>query len=357
MKEFSKRLNYTFGNEDWETEQKALQIDPKSRVLTITASGDRPLNLLVNQCQEVIAVDANPLQNHLLHLKTSAMSSLDYDNYLSFLGAKGCKDRRQNFTKVLNELNSESALFWKTNKKWIHKGILYQGRIESITKFTAFILGSAKNKQLFRFNCIKEQREFVEKIWDTPLLRKAFAFALHPRISKYIFGDPGLYSHLAPDINMGTYLYDRILNLLNTRLAKESILLSLILQGRVETAGFPPYLNQDGFDTIRKQLPRLRVHTGDVVQYLKNQPAVSIDRFSLSDIASYMPQNTFDHLIEEVYRTAAPGARFCIRQLSSNHKLPSHLEDRFQREPVLEKELEEQDHCFCYRFMTGTIKK
>lgn len=357
MKEFSKRLNYTFGNEDPETESKALQIQPDSRILCITASGDRPLNLLVHPCKEMIAVDVNPMQNHLLHLKSAAMRTLDYESYLAFLGAKKSSQRYQVLGSILKELSLESQLFWQLNKHWIGKGILYQGRIESITKFTAFILGSKKNKQLFKFNCLEEQKEFVAKNWDSTLIRKALEFVLSPKIAKFILNDPGLYAHLAPGTNLGTYLYDRMLELLNTRLAKESILLSLIFQGYVEPEGLSPYLHQNTFETIRGRLHLLGAHTGDVIHFLKNKPEACIDRFSLSDIASYMPQDTFNLLIEEVFRTASPGARFCIRQLSSNHEIPKEFAEKFQREPALEQELDRQDHCFVYRFMTGTIKK
>ena len=43
---FFSRLSYSFGNEDWRTEKRALGIRPHDQVLCITASGDRPLNLL-----------------------------------------------------------------------------------------------------------------------------------------------------------------------------------------------------------------------------------------------------------------------------------------------------------------------
>ncbi len=66
MANFFERLSYSFGNEDWLTEQRALQISPNDSVICITASGDRPLNLLTSDCKEILAIDANPIQNHLL---------------------------------------------------------------------------------------------------------------------------------------------------------------------------------------------------------------------------------------------------------------------------------------------------
>lgn len=60
---FYSRLSYSIGNEDWKTEQKALQITPEDRILCVTASGDRPLNLLYSNCKEIVSVDANPFKN------------------------------------------------------------------------------------------------------------------------------------------------------------------------------------------------------------------------------------------------------------------------------------------------------
>ena len=74
MAKFFKRLSYSIGNEDWETEREALSIQADDKVLCITASGDRPLNLLMNECREIVSIDANPVQNYLLELKIMIMS-------------------------------------------------------------------------------------------------------------------------------------------------------------------------------------------------------------------------------------------------------------------------------------------
>ncbi|HKZ00179.1 MAG TPA: DUF3419 family protein, partial [Rhabdochlamydiaceae bacterium] len=68
MANFYSRLSYSFGNEDWITELEALRIKPGDRVVCITASGDRPLHLLLADLGELVSVDANPFQNHLFEL-------------------------------------------------------------------------------------------------------------------------------------------------------------------------------------------------------------------------------------------------------------------------------------------------
>jgi S-adenosylmethionine-diacylglycerol 3-amino-3-carboxypropyl transferase len=79
IKAFMTTLNYASCNEDWRSEWDALKITSDDRILCITGSGDRPLNLLFQGPGKVIAMDLNPVQNHLLRLKVAAMKELPYD--------------------------------------------------------------------------------------------------------------------------------------------------------------------------------------------------------------------------------------------------------------------------------------
>lgn len=113
MKRFFSRLSYSFGNEDWQTEQKALRLKATDRAVCITASGDRPLHLLLGDVGEIVSVDANPIQNHLLKLKIAAMKKWDYSTYLAFLGGESHPNRLSLFNMLLPDLSEETASFWK----------------------------------------------------------------------------------------------------------------------------------------------------------------------------------------------------------------------------------------------------
>lgn len=360
MKRFFSRLNYSFGNEDWKTEQRALQAGPSDRILCITASGDRPLHLLLDDCKQITSVDASDAQNHLLHLKSAAIKSLDYKEYIRFLGAIPCEKREESFKRVIGALNQSSVKFWTKHHKKIRKGVLYQGDVERLTKLiagvTSFVRGS-KVRRLFTINDLEEQRSFVGREWDTYLMRKVFDLALSKPLMRILAMDPGLYSNVDPSIKMGAYIYTRMLNSLYQGLAKENMLISLIFRGYVGQEAFPPYLEPQSFAVIRKRLDRLCIKTQNILTFLEEAEPNSFDRFSLSDIASYMDAKAFQEMIKNIYKSAKHGARFCIRQFSSNHQIPNEFENCFQREFALEKLLEKEDNCFVYRFMIGTIQK
>ncbi|MFM2382775.1 MAG: hypothetical protein RL515_762, partial [Verrucomicrobiota bacterium] len=82
---FFSDINYSAANEDGASELAALRLDARSRVLCITASGARPLELLLGDPQSVVAVDFNATQNHLLELKMAAYRELEYDEFAAFI--------------------------------------------------------------------------------------------------------------------------------------------------------------------------------------------------------------------------------------------------------------------------------
>lgn len=365
MSNFFSRLSYSFGNEDWRSEQEALKIKAGDRVLAITASGDRPLHLLLNECSEIVSIDANPIQNYLLNLKCVAMKELNYHDYIAFLGGVPNGNRISTLKRLLPHLEEQAGMYWIEKQDMINKGILYQGVLERICQglLAPFfkLFRRKKIKQLFSFSNIEEQRQFVIRSWDKFYWRKLFHIALNYFVSRLILrrvlDDPGLHDHLNGSIGIGTYIYKRMNDNLMENLARESLLFSLIIKGEVLREAFPPYLTEDGVNVIKNRTDRLSIKNIDILSYLASVPDNSFDCFSLSDVASYLSQDDFLKMLNEVHRVAKPGARFSIRQFLSNHKISQDLHHAFNRDHALEKKLEKEDNCFVYRFMAGTIEK
>lgn len=357
MASFFSFLRYSFGNEDWRTEEEALDIQPGDCVLSITASGDRPLNLLKRKCDKLVCIDANPTQNYLLQLKVAAMKHLDFEDYLSFLGAREGNNREQSLQKLLPFMDPKAATFWRTKQKMVSKGIIYQGTVERLTYFVAKIFSLLKGKKverLFAMNDLEEQKRFVKEQWNSYTLRKLLSIILNPYISRWLIKDPGLVN-VANNINPGTYIYDRIQMCLENELAKKIPLLSLIMRGKVGEEAFSPHLTQLGVEAIKPNLTALEIHTVDILTYLESIPGPTFDAFSFSDVISYLSYSDFNRLLQNMVRTAKPGARFCLRQFLTSYEIPLNFRPFFKRDFELEKKLEEKDNCFVYRFLTGQM--
>ncbi len=359
MAQFFSRLSYSLGNEDCRTEHEALKIKPGDKVVCITASGDRPLHLLLADVGEIVTVDANPCQNHLFLLKKTALQELSYDRYAAFLGVEAMDDRLAIWETMREKLPDDSRLFWDQRWKMIEEGVLYQGSLEKWctrgSKLFKFWRGKKIDK-LFGFCHIEDQKEFLAE-WETTYLKKAFDLFLHPAVTRVILRDPGLYENLGEGIRAGEYVYQKFHNYLRRHLAKDSLLASLVLRGKANKESLPPYLSRLGAALIRSRLGKISYEDLDILSYLKKQPDSSIDIYSLSDIASYIDKESFGELAQHVVRTAKPGARFCMRQFLSKQEIPEEFSSSIQRDPELEKRLEEEDRCFVYRFTVGTVVK
>jgi S-adenosylmethionine-diacylglycerol 3-amino-3-carboxypropyl transferase len=357
--EFYKHLNYSLGNEDWNAEEQALKVKPGDTALCVTASGDRALHLLMTECAQIISVDMNHIQNYLLELKLAAINHLDFDKYLAFLGCTPCSHRKSTFMQLKSSLSPEAARYWMKNEKMITSGIIYQGIVERFTRYSGFFLNllrRSKIQKLLSFSDQEEQKEFIRKYWDTPFWRKLFETLCNPKFSRLILNDPGLnmYTEYA---NPGTYINQRMTRYLQHNLARKSPLLQLILTGKVMPDAYFPYLTEEGYHLIRRDTSRITLRTENIVEFLNNQSDHRIDCFSLSDIASYMPQNTFEKLLQGIQQSANHGARFCMREFVSKRYIPAELKSVFQRETDLEQKLELEETNFVYRFMVGEIKK
>jgi len=359
MSNFFSRLNYSFGNEDWRTEEKALQIKPGNRVLCITASGDRPMHVLLEDPSEVVSVDANPVQNYLFKLKKEALKYLDEDQYLAFMGVSPSEERRETLKKLTPKMDAETADYWNDNKGLITPGIIYQGSMETRWRNLSSLLRLIRQNEINRLYSVKtleEQQAFLKNEWNHTLWRNAFRYAAG-LASRFIIRDPGLYANVDPNFKPGLYLYDRMINCLNRTLARENPLISIILKGSVYPEALPPYLTAGNLQPIKERLDRVAVYTANVITYLEGVPENSFDRFSLSDVASYMDQASFLRLLKAMYRSAKPGARFCMRQFMSRYKIPEGLKPWFQTEPELESQLENEDRAFVYHFTVGKVLK
>lgn len=359
MPQFLSQLNYSLCNEDCRTEHEALRLGSGDRIVCVTAGGDRPLHLLLADVGEVVSVDANASHHQLLMLKKIALKELSYDQYAGFLGVIPMKNRLEVWKQIEEKFPEESREFWRLRLYMIHKGVLYQGKIEKwcsrVSKLAKFFLG--KNiEQLFYFRHIDEQNEFLST-WNMKGLKKLWKIGLHPLLAHFFIGDPLLYRPLENGVKPSDYLFDRFQEYLKRHLVKDSHLLSVALLGKAGKDNLPPYLSRLGVALIRSRIDRLSYENKDILSYLKTQPDASVDAFSLSSTASYLDKEQFHELMKEMVRTAKHGARFCLREFLSKHEIPEDLQFSIVRDDHLEKKLEEEDRSFVYNFLVGTIRK
>lgn len=357
---FSGRISYSACNEDSHSELDALRIDPSKRVLCITAGGGRVLNLLVARPKEIVAVDVNPTQNYLLELKIAAMRALDYEPYLAFLGVRPSHNRLEVYETFRSSLSPAAQGYFESHPKLVARGALYQGSLERFLVHVARISHLVRPfwiRRLFRCVDVAEQRRFLEG-WDNRLWRFVVETLSRRSLLELFSRDPGFWRFVPPEVPLHRRIFDRIHRYLSNHLARESHLLQLVFFARyIYEPAMPIYLQPESFAQVRAALGTTRITqvTAPVTRVLADAGDRSFDAYSIADVSSYLSEGDFGGLMDEILRTARPGARLCSRGIFVHRPLPPEHVTAIHREPDLEQRLGFDDLAMVHAFLVGTL--
>lgn len=353
---FEESLNYSSVNEDWDTELRALGARAGDRVLCVTGSGARPLAVLARTDANVVAIDRNPAQNHLLRLLLTAVASLQPSDALDWMGVRGADPRWRldTYRRVLAPRLPPAARQWWTGQtRALGEGVVYAGRWERhFRRVSRLARRIWPVDVLFDFDDLDRQRRWLEDHWTDWRWQAAWRVVCDPRVSRLVFGDPAFHGRLA--VLPGRYLRDRMRRCLETHLARDSFMVSLVLRGELSARDLPPHLTEKGLEAIRGRLDRIRIVDDCVAAHLEIGTQ-RYTRFSLSDVPSYLDGVAVDRLWRAVVRAAVPGARVVLREFLRRHPIPADLPLR--RETELERELALVDRSFAYDFVVAVIEE
>jgi len=356
MADFFHTLNYASVNEDWRTEVRGLALRDETEVLCVTGAGDRPLDLLAHADCDVVAIDLDPAQTALLHLKVAAMRALPFPEYARFLGLHEAEPgwRRERLADLAPALPEDAAAFWEAQAHLVARGVLYQGRWERHFRHAARaarLVWGSRIDRLFAFTDLDAQRAFLDREWDRARWRLAWAAVAHPLTSRLLFGDPAFYAHV--QVPVGTTVHRRMGRLLRRVLARESFMVSLSLRGVLSPDDLPPYLTSAGVAAIRPRLPRLRAVTGDLLAWLET--GERYDGLSLSDVPSFLDATDFTRLVRAARGALRPGGRAVIRQFLTRYEVPADLDAGWVRHRELERDLALEDRAFAYELLVAEV--
>lgn len=346
-------LIFTMSWEDPEVDRKALRIQPSDRLVTVTSGGCNTLTLLLENPQEVFAVDIDPAQSHVLELKAAAMRHLRYPSFLEFLGLRDSLRRMDLFRVLQGDLSPGARAFWEAQSPRIEAGVLGSGRYERFIALFRSILrilqGSGRIEQIFSNDTLEKQRSYFDEVWNTRRWRGIFKVFF----SKQVLGRRGLSADYFQfddgSASFGESFFRRTRHALVDLPVGDNYFLAQYFLGRYlgETC-LPEYLLESNFDLIKDRIDRVHIVTSDLKHWLADQPADSFDCYALSNICELMDRQDTLKTFQEVVRTARAGARMSFRNLMVNRTVPDELKAEIVRDDALSKELITNDRSFVY---------
>lgn len=330
------RLFFAQVREDPLVELQALQVRPTDRCAIISSGGCTALSVLAEGAGEVVAVDLNRSQNHLVELKAAAVATLAARETVCFLGGWQASERsREKQYAVMRPLLSDpAARYWDQRVKYVRNGVLSSGRSEQFLSVAMFLIrhfvhSDARIRRLFATRTLEEQRRYYDSEWNnrrwrlllrTLVNRASFRKTLHPSFFEHVENPSfakyfqGVIEHVMAEVPVGNnYFFHQIMT-------------GFYANERDEQR--PPYLQESRHPALQAAMPRLNIVDGSFGAFLETQADASIDVFSLSNIFEWMDATAIDDLFGEIVRTAAPGARMVFRNFVGWTEIPERHRDR-----------------------------
>lgn len=354
---FATSLNFTSSNEDGRSELEALALTPNDRVLCLTASGTRPLDLLLGDPGEILAIDVNPAQNHLLHLKIAAFRTLSDAELYAYLGLEPVEDRHALHDRVERALSAQTRNYWRSKPSLIRQGVWNVGRWERVLRFLAGILGRVRGRkldQLFAASTPESQQQIWSRHFDDWFWKTSIYLLSNRFFWTHVIGEPG-GRHLPDRVETERRLTEAFRSASGEFLFRESDFATLIFLGRhTARSALPLHLQPGNLGLVRKRLDRIDIRTADLAG-LEPARHGRFSAYSLSDFGSYCDEGSYAACWQGVLRTARSGARFCERIFMNRLDLPEATRDLIRIDKPLSDRLSASDRAIIYGIRAGRL--
>lgn len=357
MSDFSRTLNFTSANEDGATELTALKLKPDDHVLCLSASGARPLDLLLGNPSRITAIDINPAQNELTRLKIAALRTLDDEGVYAYLGLAPCSHRLDLHRRIEPHLPPASRAFWQARRGLIASGVWHGGRWERVLRLGAFgtrLLRGRAIDDLFQADTLHQQAEIWRTRFDDAVWHGAVRLLSQRWFWTRIIGEPG-GAFLPNPIESEARLTGLFRRASHNIFFRDSDFAVLLFRGRHTTkAALPLHLQSPNMAIIRERLDRVQL-AEEGLATLGGSGLGTFDAFSLSDFGSYCAQDSYDACWRGILASARPGARWCER-VFMNPVAPGALLSPQIKSDVQDSEtLTRRDKAIIYDIRCGTL--
>ena len=345
------RLYFAQVREDPRAEIAALEPSQDDSLVVVSSGGCTALSLIAAGAGQVMAVDVNRTQNHLVELKLAAVSALARDETLAFLGATDAlsRDRLDTYVRLRGSVTAAARSYWDARLTVVDAGVLGAGVTEHFIRMLVRVMSvlvhpRSRLERMLASESIEAQRALFAREWNTRRWRLFFALLLNRRAFRRTY-DAAFFAHLERP-SFAEHFRRCAEHALTELPVRDNYFLHHMITGRypaAEVDGVPPYLTAEGHAAVRAQRERLTLVDGSMTDYLRILPDGSVTGFSLSNICEWLAPNAIDELFAEIVRVATPGATLCFRNFVGWTEVPHRFREVIHEDRALGDALTKQD--------------
>lgn len=330
--------------EDPVVDMQALHIRPTDHIVCIASGGCNMLSYLTAGPAAITAVDLSPAHVMLNKLKLAIVQHMpDHAALYEMLGDANRPENIETFDRyVAPHLDEEALAYWNARgmvgprKKMLARGLYRHGLLGRFIGAVHVITRIARVDfaPLLAAKTLEEQRGFYDSQIAPVYQSRVVRFLANRRASLFGLGiPPAQYDKLAADAD------GDIVAVLNERTRK--LFCDFPIQDNYFAwqaayrgyqpgpgAAVPPYLEAQHFETVRRNVPKVKVLNRSLTDMLAQQPSGSKDCYVLLDAQDWMNDEQLNALWREITRTAASGARVIFRTGGRDDILPGRVEER-----------------------------
>ncbi len=321
---------------------------PGKRILSIASAGDNSLHLLSHGA-EVVAADLNPAQLACVELRVAAITTMDDDDSLAFLGFSPSPQRAATYASLRQKLSPSARAFWDSHPQIIQQGVIHGGKFEDYFRLfrrrvMPWIHGRRTVDELWQPRDQTAREDFYQRRWNN--LRWRLAFRLF--FSRWFMGragrDPEFFRYVEGSVA------DRILSRCHYALTQlethSNPYLRYILTGSFAGA-MPDWTRPEVLAGIRRYADRLTLFHGGIEAAAQHSQA-GFDGFNLSDIFEYLAPQACEHLYGQLLDHARDGARLAYWNMLVPRGCPDTFRDRVTPLEDLSQRCHARDRAFFY---------
>lgn len=304
-----------------------------ARALCIASGGETAFDLLLGGAKDVIAIDINPAQVLLVHLKAALFRNLPPEAIdTAFL-----HDARPAFARLRQNLPPEVNDYFQAHPEALAGGLVHAGRIDrSLTLgmklLQTFFVPRRRIERLLSQPNLQEQQQAYREHAKSLRSRLGLKLGFHPLVLRRIFGSQ--LGSLAP-AEFGDKVRRDFETVFTTVPAWDNPYLWQTMLGRYPEQGMPGWLTPFGHSRMRQVISRLGLETGDVAEWLLARDEPTLDLVCLSNVTDMAGDDEKRRLIDGFAEALKPGGRVVARSLFDTPIGLDRLSDgTLQREPI-----------------------
>ena len=340
-------IRYSLVWEGFDTLYKALEISPKDDLLIITSAGCNVLNALLKQPRSLTAIDLNPEQNRLLLLKMHIIEHLDHEALVFLMGFRGPQAVTTAWERVALTLEPGLKQHWVEFFSKNNQGIASSGKLETyingfLTELPVEI--QKKLRHLLSFNDIASQKEyFLQELDSSPFKTLFIEYFDQQNLSKG--RDPKLFKYVKE--SGGELFYNRLKDFISQQLVRDNFYFRFFMFGPTEMPIniLPPCYRPENFSVLRSQMKKLKVVTGEAVEYLLSPEGANFNKAGLSNIFEYVAEKHFEEVCAKLFTARKKPLRIVYWNLLQSQGDSGCSEYRLTKESNV---LSREEACFYF---------